>query len=715
MTRDVHASRAPGTGATARGAGAMHGSVGKRTLVEAIDAAPACAGAAVQRRPTAGDQVREPDAVQAAAAHGTSGAAGPLPHLDRIQRLFGRHDVRGVRSYVDASAAEGAATMGAPAFAIGDQVAFDGAPDLHTAAHEAAHVIQQRGGVQLAGGVGQAGDPYEHHANAVADLVVAGRSAEALLDGFAGSGGGPAVQRYTVEHGHRVSVNRELAMADEAEQQEFYARPAVVDRSNSILAAMQSKVKLVLGDSAPEALAGMRTVTAVNRDETKPVFDTNECIDVSDRVTNSGQTHAIYQPLGGHRHLRQQSAYDIPSLNKLIEVLTTTPGVTPQHVTTGQQQLEPNDDAQPLEFNYGDVNVSTGSAVTASNALKTKLPNKNLRIALLLRTLKERYEQMPEVQQEIMDRLAPVFAQIEIKATEDKDEEEIEEWTRLIQAEINNLPRSKSAAYANMDPQVRSTRAGRLGVNEHARPEIGESYGVMGTRDRTSEEQGQKWSFHFAAVIARDTDDSITLENYNRMNGPEGNDQWYFDMQGPAEQSFHEKHKDTVADGVTLRMGQPATPEMRTALLDDLASMKIDVGGLRLRIERAETRAELAALYADALATPSGIYWRLLNMLVSNTGGDRERLSLLLRTLTPEVRSTLAVIYHRDLRLGDQALGAEWRPTKPIKQKTIDLVLELGQGCKGPDPEDWGGEGPDTNGGWGRNHPLGQNPHHDVF
>jgi hypothetical protein len=27
----------------------------------------------------------------------------------------------------------------------------------------------------------------------------------------------------------------------------------------------------------------------------------------------------------------------------------------------------------------------------------------------------------------------------------------------------------------------------------------------------------------------------------------------------------------------------------------------------------------------------------------------------------------------------------------------------------------WFGEGPDPNGGWGRNHPLGQNPHRDVF
>ena len=44
------------------------------------------------------------------------------------------------------------------------------------------------------GGVGEEGDPYEQHADAVADAVVQGRSAEGLLDQFGGArtGAGPA-------------------------------------------------------------------------------------------------------------------------------------------------------------------------------------------------------------------------------------------------------------------------------------------------------------------------------------------------------------------------------------------------------------------------------------------------------------------------------------------------------------------------------------------
>jgi hypothetical protein len=120
---------------------------------------------------------------QAIASEGVASAAASLPHHEKIQASFGRHDVSDVRAQIDGSAATAADELGASAFAIGDRVGFAQSPDLHTAAHEAAHVVQQRGGVQLAGGVdGGASDPYERHAESVAAAVVDGRSAEGLLD-----------------------------------------------------------------------------------------------------------------------------------------------------------------------------------------------------------------------------------------------------------------------------------------------------------------------------------------------------------------------------------------------------------------------------------------------------------------------------------------------------------------------------------------------------
>ncbi len=164
---------------------------GKRTLTESLEPA----AYPVQRRVLASAEA-DPARVQAAAQRGISGSSGRLPHLGRIQQLFGRHDVSGVQAHLGADASAAAEAMGAAAYATGSHVAFAGAPDLHTAAHEAAHVVQQRAGIHLKAGVGEAGDEHERHADAVADRVVAGRSAEDLLDRYRAPGGAaPAVQR----------------------------------------------------------------------------------------------------------------------------------------------------------------------------------------------------------------------------------------------------------------------------------------------------------------------------------------------------------------------------------------------------------------------------------------------------------------------------------------------------------------------------------------
>ena len=154
------------------------GSVGKRTAVESVQLKQSQHGGAPG--PAPGD----------VAAQGTRGATDALPHRDAIQAAFGpHHDVSGVQSRVGGGAADACDELGAEAYASGGQVGFKGQPDLHTAAHEAAHVVQQRGGVQLKGGIGSAGDAYEQHADAVADAVVAGRSAAPLLAHGTGAGG----------------------------------------------------------------------------------------------------------------------------------------------------------------------------------------------------------------------------------------------------------------------------------------------------------------------------------------------------------------------------------------------------------------------------------------------------------------------------------------------------------------------------------------------
>jgi Bacterial toxin 3/Domain of unknown function (DUF4157) len=158
----------------------------------------AALGLSVQAR---GDLDRtSPQEAHATAAAGVSGTGSSLPHLDQVQRAFGAHSLDGVRAHVGGEAAAASGTLGAEAYALGDNIAFKQQPDLHTAAHEAAHVVQQRAGVQLQGGLGQKGDAYEQNADAVADAVVAGRSAEPLLgaapsSAAASPASAPAIQR----------------------------------------------------------------------------------------------------------------------------------------------------------------------------------------------------------------------------------------------------------------------------------------------------------------------------------------------------------------------------------------------------------------------------------------------------------------------------------------------------------------------------------------
>jgi hypothetical protein len=134
--------------------------------------------------------------VHAAAEQGVAAPATQLPHADKIQAAFGAgHDVSAIQAHVGGNTA---GAMNAQAYATGNHVVFDKQPDLHTAAHEAAHVVQQARGVNLYGGVGDAGDRYEANADAVADRVVAGESAADLL-GPATKGAAPA-QSGAVQH-----------------------------------------------------------------------------------------------------------------------------------------------------------------------------------------------------------------------------------------------------------------------------------------------------------------------------------------------------------------------------------------------------------------------------------------------------------------------------------------------------------------------------------
>jgi len=210
-------------------------------------------GASPVQRSTGASGEASSEGVHAAAAQGTSGTATELSFLDRIQTSFGHHDVGNVQQYTDANANAASKAMGAKAYATGNAVAFAGAPDLHTAAHEAAHVVQQRGGVQLKDDVGATGDRYEQHADAVADKVVSGESAETLLDTMAGGATNHGnVQRQVVQRKNPDSEPREERTEEgrvfSVNYQKGDAATGLEPKQEKPVQTFQSEVQKIMGD-----------------------------------------------------------------------------------------------------------------------------------------------------------------------------------------------------------------------------------------------------------------------------------------------------------------------------------------------------------------------------------------------------------------------------------------------------------------------------------
>ena len=132
--------------------------------------------------------------VHQVAQAGLRDAGQPYPFLDEIQQSFGQHDISGLEGHTGEAARAANSELGSTAYHKGGHVAFGGEPTLADAAHEAAHYVQGVGATQLKGGVGQAGDVYERHADRVAAEVVAGESAEPLLDLTPGGTSSPATE-----------------------------------------------------------------------------------------------------------------------------------------------------------------------------------------------------------------------------------------------------------------------------------------------------------------------------------------------------------------------------------------------------------------------------------------------------------------------------------------------------------------------------------------
>ena len=497
------------------------GAVGKRTLTDSLPP--------VQRYRQGGAQGAEDGArVSRAAAAGATGTA-QLPHFAQIQHAFGEHDVSGVKSTTGGTAAGACDQIGAESYAQGENVAFKQGPSLWLAAHEAAHVVQQRNGAVVPGGVGQTGDGHEQHADRVADRVVAGRSAAELF-GAPGAGSAPttAVQRYKREKlgGDTHTKVSNTGKSAVVPSQRLYAAPSLVATANAALTNVGkhgSHIKLV--EDPTKHVTPKATNTRINR--VLPVWVSHG---------NDDGNHA--------------------SCTKANEG-----GPDSEGVKNGKLAL-PTD--------CGNSSGSVTGSTLAHDRQVVYQKNGKEQVSHGFDDPKQTYHDDPHnFSNKIYFDLMPGFiadpanASFLIKDhhfTEAGGKKTLVTITDALQAKVL-YHRLKLAGQEVFDKAAR--------INHFANPNIGESYTMASEANMPGFKQKSDltWNFHWAGVVMKDGADNLTLENFavteetakdaGVAQGKYIDRDWNFDMYGTVDakgevderQTFHQEHLDSGTHG----------------------------------------------------------------------------------------------------------------------------------------------------------------------
>jgi hypothetical protein len=512
-------------------------------------------------------------AVNDAARYGTQGVAQPLPHRDRIERAFGPgHDLSSVRAHVGERPTAACDSLGAAAFAAGSSVAFGAAPDAWLAAHEAAHVIQQRHGEGPAGALDSPGDGHERQASAVADRVVAGQSARDLLPrgGPRGAGASSAVQRYTFE-----TTSAGNAQLGEGKQtallgsQQLYAAPALIGGANAKLQASGKKgsyIELKAGGGSlevdghsltsvqPEFLSkpasahsDVEKANAPGGADTEgtangPMALWSDCGRSSAAVTGSsggGDRSVVYYEKG------------VAKLGKGVDDPTVSGWLKGESNTLANRvymDLLPgfisrsDNAAYVVEGVHYDMKSNTMSGAAVGAAAGAGL-------GALLGSFVGGVGAGPgAIIGGIAGGIAGAYAGSTIMSKAFRKPATIAEAKAMYLALGN----------AGMDKFDKEA-----GINFYANPEIGESYSMATEGDMPGFRRlgPMTWNFHWAGVIMKDGSDNITLENYAVTReyaeslGVRQRDfinrDWTFLMYGTKDksQTFHQQHLDTKTHG----------------------------------------------------------------------------------------------------------------------------------------------------------------------
>ncbi len=450
----------------------------------------------------------------AIARSGLSGRPVALPHRSAIERSYGV-SLDGVYAYTDPAAQAACRALGKQAFAIGNRVAFATAsPDLHVAAHEAAHTLEDPGAAGVVGGSADS----EAMADAAADRVVAGNDASDLVGSKVTDAADGTVRFYTLMKRktttYRVADDGSVAVRQDSAcgGMHAYATPEAIEAGKLGLAGRNSSISLAEGGGK---------------------------LRVSDA--------------GGTSHL----------LSKVVPV-------NARNKTRGSQMelwADCGRSARTVTGADGGSGMGNGSLKAQWTAPNGAARQGGAGYSPEIHKVQIMVDWFGNVLD--MKQLTADLAEYDAWcATKTSTKAEEEEKDRAIAWYADKLDRGSRAAWDKLTDQQKLAVEKAAGINRGADPAIGEGY-HMSTGGNTHPGLGPDdftWNFHWAGVVMKSAGENCTLENYSVNEYDRENREWVFQLYGvprgkqdaKAGQTFQEEHRDTHmqhgTDPTTMRV-----------------------------------------------------------------------------------------------------------------------------------------------------------------
>ena len=366
------------------------------------------------------------------------------------------------------------------------------------------------------------------------------------------------IQRYTEqdieEKKYKVSENKNLAVEKTQRPQAYYSSQEVYEKSADALKSINSPLELNMNSEKLKLneQLDLYKVTPKNLEGKEYPLDQNECIQVAAEILKVEDVSKWTANIGNHNIEIEPS--QITSLQQIINPFAiNTPDLQDpskykeliEKETIEMEDMKLNDNVPGTSETYKEK-IQQIMGTDPENRAARKLTWEFLKNSTITKS-----------------QVTKFFAELE-NLVEDKNLLQLDEQKQdeLLEYSLEQIRRTTANDYNKVITELKQEYAGLYQINQYAQPQEKQAFAIFTTAPpilANPENKGKYWNFHFAAVVARDGQDYLTMENSTQYGTKEMNElqllnNWSFQMYGQAEQSFHEERKTSVYQGITLTL-----------------------------------------------------------------------------------------------------------------------------------------------------------------